>query len=291
MEVPSYNKAPGPWERRLVGAFVRGAMGFRRKGARPPIRTQIPWTPLRLAGNSGANLSARWFPADEPVGTVVLAHPDRRSGQNWFLPRGWIEFLLDARQNVLTFDFAGYGDSRGGSTYLLEDVVAATQEARRRTPHIPIHLAGVSIGAFSAINAAPHLPFLSSLTLESPFPTFNAWYGRGWGRLAMAAFDRIFPRTAAIIQADRNIARAAAPRILIAASRDDRVTPVDLTRRVARAARPERTTYLEIEGAPHLGLFEESPIYREAILRTISPSEAIPAPPGAPLEALSPIPA
>lgn len=261
-----------------MGAFVRNALGWRPPARTWPIRTQIPWQPLRFPGNSGADLAGRWFPAAEPRGTVVLVHPDRRSAQQWFLTRGWVEFLLDHRFNVLTFDMAGFGESRGGSTYLLEDVAAACRVARDRSEGLPIHLVGVSLGAFSAINAAPRLGFIESLILESPFPSFNAWYGRGWGRAAMAAFDRLFPRTAALIQADRNIAQAQARRLLVVGSRRDEVTPIDLTRTMAAAAPPERTEYLELDDARHLELFDRSPLYREAILRTLEGPAARPIP-------------
>lgn len=279
MEATSNNKAPGSWERRIVGAFVRNALGWRPPQRTFPIRTQLPWQPIRFAGNSGADLSGRWFPAPGARGTAVLVHPDRRSAQQWFLTHGWVEFLLDHRFHVLTFDLAGFGESRGGSTYLLEDVAAACRAARDRSPGLPIHLVGVSLGAFSAINAAPHLDFLESLVLESPFPNFNAWYGRGWGRAAMAAFDRIFPRTAALIQADRNIAKAQARRILVVGSRRDEVTPIDLTRAVAAAAPPERTDYLELDDASHLELFDRSASYRDAMLRTLEgPTPTLPPP-------------
>ncbi|MCA1811930.1 MAG: hypothetical protein LC623_07970 [Halobacteriales archaeon] len=54
----------------------------------------------------------------------------------------------------------------------------------------------------------------------------------------------------------------------MAATRDDEVTPVALTRQVADAAPAGRTTYLEVRGRRHLELFQE-PAYREAVLRTL----------------------
>lgn len=270
---------------------MRNAFAWRRNGKTWPIRTQLPWQAIRFEGNGGADLAARWFPADAARGTVVLAHPDRRHGQQWFLTHGWVEFLLDARYNVLTFDFAGYGGSRGGSTYLFEDVIAAAHEARRRGDGLPVHLIGLSIGAFSAANAAPHLDFVESIVLESPFPSFNAWYGRGWGRFAMAAFDRLFPRTAALIQADENIARAKARRILLVAGGDDSVTPSGLTLEVLRRAPVDRTEFLLVEGAAHLELFERSAAYRDAILRTLRGAISEPMPAAAPAAVPIPIPA
>src|SRR5688572_19847660 len=142
MEVTASKKAPGPVERKWVGRMVRSFFRFHRSSARPAPLTLLPWTAVRFEGNSGADVAGRWFHQAHAQGVVVLAHPDRRSGQQWFLTQGWIEFLLDHGFEVLTFDFAGYGDTRGGSTYLLEDAIAACRFAKERADGRPVHLVG-----------------------------------------------------------------------------------------------------------------------------------------------------
>lgn len=263
-------RGPGRLERRLVGAFVRRVFWGNRRGKPWPVPPHLQHDAVRFAGNSGATLAGRYFPHPVPKGVVVLAHPDRRYGQHWFVREGWVEFLLLHGYDVLTFDFAPFGSSRGGSTYLHEDVRGAVDFARRWSGDLPVHVIGLSIGAFAAVNASPRLD-VASLVLESPYPTFNAWYGKGWGRWAMAAFDALFPRTAAVIQAHENIAHARAPRILVAASSDDDVTPVGLSRAVFERA-PAQARWLEVPGAAHLGLFAH-PAYREAILDTLEGRE------------------
>jgi len=229
----------------------------------------LPHERLRFEGNSGADLAGRWFAAMEPVGTVVLAHPDRRYGQHWFVLTGWVDALHDAGYHVLTFDFADYGESRGGSTYYFEDVIAAAHVARTRAPEAPVHLVGLSMGAYAVANAAPHLDFVESLILESPYPNFNSWYGRSPGRLGMWLFDRLFPKTSTLIQAPRSLGQATARRVLVAASNRDRVTPSRLSRDVATGGPADRTTYLEFDGPAHLELWTESPAYRDAVLATL----------------------
>jgi pimeloyl-ACP methyl ester carboxylesterase len=271
MEVAVKGKAPGRWERFLVAQMVRTVLRWQPRPRTQAIVTGLAWEPVAFEGNSGARIAGRWFAANKAVGTVVLAHPDRRLGQQWFLANGYVEFLLDAQYNVLTFDFAGYGDSRGGSTYLFEDLVAAVHEARTRAS-APVHIWGVSIGAFSAANAAPHVGSFGALILESPFPTFNAWYGRRLGKFAMHVFDFLFPRTARLIQADANVAKAGARRILVVAADGDRVTPASLSQVVADAAPRDRTQTLRLNGVAHLRLFEESPEYRAAVIRVLQQS-------------------
>jgi alpha-beta hydrolase superfamily lysophospholipase len=262
------SKAPGRLERSLVGFMVRRLMWGNRRGKSWPVPDSLPHDTVSFPGNSGAVLSGRYFHRPGAVGVVVLCHPDRRYGQHWFVQEGWIEFLTRAGFDVLTFDFAPFGGSRGGSTYLHEDVLGAIDFARRWSGNLPVHVVGLSIGAFAAINASPHTT-VESLVLESPYPSFNAWYGSGPLRWMMAAFDRAFPRTAAMIQADHNIAQAQAKRILIAATRSDEVTGFHLSQAVARQAPAERTQVLTLDGIPHLSLFRQSARYRESILEAL----------------------
>ena len=271
---------PGPVERRLVGTFVRQVFWGSRRGKPWPVPRHLPHDQVRFPGNSGALLAGRYFAHPAPKGVVVLAHPDRRYGQHWFVKEGWVEWLLRHGFEVLTFDFAPFGASRGGSTYLHEDVAGAVAFARRWSGGQPVHVIGLSIGAFAAINASPVLD-VDSLVLESPYPTFNAWYGKGWGKWAMGVFDRVFPRTAAAIQAHENIGEARAARILVAASPDDDVTALALSRQVYDAA-PRRARWMEVPQAPHLGLFADA-AYRAAVLATL---EGRPTDPEAPRRAL-----
>lgn len=265
-------KVPSDRERRLVGTLVRAVFMRDRRAGPWPVPRDLRHRAFRLRGNSGADLAARWFPAEASRGAVVLAHPDRRYAQHWFVREGWAPWLVRAGFDVLTFDFPGYGDSRGGSTYFFEDVLAAAEAARARTRG-PVHVVGLSMGAFAAMNASPDLDFVEGLVLESPYPDFNSWYGKGPFHWAMEAFDRAFPRSAALIDGEANIARASAQRILVAATPDDRTTPIALSRRVAAAAPRDRTQVLELPGLEHLDLFRSSARYREAVLETLGVPE------------------
>ncbi len=266
------------WEQRIVGPFVRATMFKRRRGKDWTVPDHLPHEVFTLHGNNGARLPARWFPAStnhtgKAAGTVVLCHPDKRYAQHWWIVSGWVDQFLEAGFNVLTFDFTQYGGSKGGSTYLYQDVICATHEARRRAPEGTLHVFGVSLGAFAAAVASPWLE-ADTLILESPYPDFGSWYedtdgqmGRT-GRLAMGSFARIFPATDAMIRADRRIPDAKPAKILITASRADDVTGETLSRRVAEAAPSAKTTYNVLADAAHL-TFHESPEYRAGILAVL----------------------
>jgi len=266
---------PGATEKRVVGTLVKGLFLRGRRGREWPAPPETQ--PVSFRGNSGARLAALHLPTPEARGLVVLAHPDRRYGKHWFVREGWLPWLASNGYAALTFDFAAYGQSRGGSTYFHDDVLAAVEQARGLHPGLPLHVVGLSIGAFAVANASPRLD-AESLVLESPYPTFADWYGEAGGTLlprVNAAMAKVWPRTARRIDAGRNIASARAKRILVAATPEDRVTPLPLSRRVADAAPPERTTWLEVRGGAHLELFR-SPAYRTALLQTWDPEASPP---------------
>jgi alpha-beta hydrolase superfamily lysophospholipase len=297
-DLPGAGEAPPPEpsvvEKRIVGALVKAVFFRGRRGGpwEPPLGMDV--SEVRFAGNSGARLHGWHVRHAEPRGIVVLAHPDRRYGKQWFAREGWLSWLHGHGFDSLAFDFPVYGESGGGSTYLHEDVAAACRLARQLRPGLPVHVVGLSIGAFASLNAAVALDFVEGLVLESPYPTFEAWYQggktggtggaggaggtgrpRGHGR-ANALLGRLFPKTYRRIDAGANAPAVRARRILVAGTSDDEVTPIHLTREVASLLPAGRTETLELAGVRHLGLFQREE-YREAVLRTLSPPATEPA--------------
>lgn len=252
----------------MVGALVKTAFLRGRRRAPPPAPAHLPAQDVAFEGNTGARLAGRWVPAERPRGAVVLAHPDKRLAKDWFVRAGWVDFLHGNGYDVLTFDFPGYGASRGPATYYHEDVVAAARFAEAWSGRLPVHVVGVSMGAFAAANASPRLSWVKSLVLESPYPNFNAWYAGKPEARVMGLFDKAFPRSSRSIQADRNLARAAPQRILVALAEEDDVTPPALSEAVA-AAQP-RARVVRVPGVPHLELFAKSEAYRAAVLDVLS---------------------
>lgn len=268
MDVVAVQREVSPLERRIVNVLVPLTFSTSRRGG--------PWSPpagfacreVRIPSTNGVTLAGLWLPHEAPKGVVVLAHPDRRYGRHWFVREGWIGFLHAHGLEVLLFDFPGYGASTGPGTFHHEHVVSAARFAHAWAGGLPVHVVGLSLGAFAAANASPHLPFVHGLALESPYPTFNAWYGRGAGKLAMDAFDTLFPRVTATIQADKNIARAHARRILVTLAEEDEVTAPRLTEALYAAAPADRARLLRVPGARHLEPFTKSEAYRAALLET-----------------------
>ncbi|MCA1819712.1 MAG: alpha/beta hydrolase [Halobacteriales archaeon] len=261
---------PGAWEKRVVGATVRAVFLRGRRGGPWPVPDG--GQPLEIEGNVGASLAAVRFPHPSPRGIVVLAHPDRRYGKHWFVRQGWVSWLLANGFDALIFDFAAYGASRGGSTFFHDDVAAACAKARELRPGLPLHVIGLSIGAFACVNAAERLG-AESMVLESPYASFDAWYDNAPNAAALRALNRtlarLWPRTYARIDAGANAGRATAQRILVAASPADTTTPMALSRAVSDRLPAGRTRWLEVPGREHLRLFEDD-TYKAAILETLT---------------------
>jgi len=269
---PALSREPGRFEKHLVGLVVKSVFFRNRRGGPWPGPEELAHDAIEFRGNSGARLVGLHVRVPRPQGIVVLAHPDRRYGKHWFTRDGWLEWLASHGFESLTFDFAPYGASRGGSTYLHDDLLAACQEAQRLRPNLPLHVIGLSLGAFATANASPHLDGVESMVLESPYPTFASWYDHSAQAGALPtvnkALERVLPRTYRRIDAGANIRNARPTRILVAAAAHDPVTPAALTRQVAAQAPPQTVRYLELPRHDHLGLFHE-PAYRAAILETL----------------------
>ncbi|MGQ0534634.1 MAG: hypothetical protein ACT4PT_01000, partial [Methanobacteriota archaeon] len=153
-----------------------------------------------------------------------------------------------------------------------------------------VHVAGVSLGAFAAANAAPRLDFVEGLVLESPYPSWQAWLGPGLASRITDLLERAFPHAYETQHADRNLGRAPIPRVLVAAAERDDVTAPALSRAVADAG-PPGTRYLEVRGAGHFEAFPGSAAYRRAILETfgVPAAEAEGLAPFAALDRTSPV--
>ncbi len=267
-------KEPSAASKRIVGAVVRGFFLRGRRGGPWPVPDHLSAERVTLTGNSGARIAALHVRHDAPRGIVVLAHPDRRYGKHWFLREGWVDWLLSNGLEAVLFDFAAYGESSGGSTYFHDDVAAACEYAHEARPDLPLHLVGLSLGAFACINASPRLPPIDGLVLESPYPTFASWYAEARGQRALgvlnSAFGAVARTTYRRIDAGANAAAVRAQRILVVASADDAVTPIGLSESVAAGLPAERTRVMRLRGE-HLGLFRDA-TYRLAILETLAPT-------------------
>jgi len=129
---------------------------------------------VSLRAADGTALSAEFWPAPGTnVPAVVLVHMLTRSSRDWDITA---ERLHQAGFLVLAIDLRGHGESSGSVdattdlSAMLQDVVAAIAWVKHR-PEVAssrIGIAGASVGASLAIQAAAADPSVRSVVLLSP---------------------------------------------------------------------------------------------------------------------------
>ncbi len=142
---------PAPWKERFASRlfFALGPRMPRLVQADPPNGLK-PWEPVTVERPAGGPLQGTWYPAiPEPVrGAVLLMHPWVEWGKSYFHRRGRVQALRMAGYHVLAVDLGGFGDSRRVPGFLDRDVEAALAALRQRAGDLPLHLWGVSSGAY-----------------------------------------------------------------------------------------------------------------------------------------------
>jgi len=148
--------------------------------------------------SDGVTLSGWWMPAQSHklLGTVILSH-------GVFKNRGQVlsraEFLVKAGYQVLLFDHRGEGQSGespvSGGVLEAGDYLAAVNylKASRHLAR-PVAFLGFSLGAISAIRAAPQCPDVDAVIADSPLPNVKAYVSRRGMGGAFARLPGFFSR-------------------------------------------------------------------------------------------------
>ena len=275
----------------LTGAYlatiaVRGSRLLVRPEVRPfvPDPPDAPATPadlgleyetVRFTTDDGVTLSGWLVPAGRETRTAVIVlhgfSGHRLPELAAFVP--W----LSERHHVLQFDFRGHGESDPGITTLgaheRRDVAAAVRFLEGRGLG-PIALFGVSMGAATAIVAAPELPVaavvadaayaelhhpIASRLREIGYPLA----GLGARAIVAAASVRTWSRLTDPVRA---VARVAPRPLLLIAPREDRLIDWRQSLRLYEAA-GEPKELMVVDGAGHAEAYAVDPgLYRGRVL-------------------------
>lgn len=143
-----------------------------------PANVGLAFENVTFTTTDGLALSGWWMPEDAPGhnGTVVFLHGygDNKNQSLKIAP-----FLVEHAYDVLAFDFRAHGESDGSLTTvgLVEtiDVRAAVDYLTERgdVDMERLALVGFSMGAATAINAAPQVPEARAIVADSAFATLT----------------------------------------------------------------------------------------------------------------------
>jgi len=155
-----------------------------------PENYDLKYEPVTIASTDDCKLAGWFFPAENPVGTVLHCHGNAGNITAhfkfcaWLPARGW---------NVLCFDYRGYGQSIGKADRqgTIDDACAALEYIRRR-PDVDAHricVFGQSLGGAVVIVALARMQLdiaglcidgaFSSYRQEARFVARHTWYLAG----------------------------------------------------------------------------------------------------------------
>lgn len=221
----------------------------RPQGTLEPAAVGIEWPSeaVTFRGAGGTELRGLWFANPKARGVLLLTH-GIGAEKAQFLP--WVGAAYRRGYHVFAYDQRNHGESSGATVTFgvveAEDAAFAWAEAQRRAGACegPRVLWGVSLGGAALQTAAPHLPGVDGVVLDSTF-TDIADVARRWLPLGPAASVAVsLARPAAWLLTGRDALgveplRAAYERadypVLILHARGDPLVPFEHAERLARA--------------------------------------------------------
>lgn len=250
-----------------------------------PFELGVPAEKLSFTAADGVDLAGWWLSAQDlpgresdprPERVVICVHGHRGNKADML---GIGSGLWRAGNTVMMFDFRGCGESGDGRQSLAhaeqQDLVAAVDLVRRRSPRASIAVVGFSMGASTAVLTAARDPRIETLVLDSPFATMSDVIATAYRRfrlpsapllpLADLATRLRYGYTFAQVRPIDVIADVAPRPILLLHGAADAIIPVSHAHDLYAAARgPKR---LEIfAGADHCGgYFADRPGYIDLV--------------------------
>ncbi len=270
----------------LLYVGVRGSRLLVRPDVRPflPEFPGAPATPgdlglgyeaVRFTTDDGVTLSGWLIPSERETRTAVIVLHGFTGHRLASLPA--VVPWLHERHHVLQFDFRGHGESDPRSVTLgaheRRDVAAAVRFLENRGLG-PIALFGISMGASTAIVAAPDLP-VAAIVADAPFaqlhhPVANRMRQVGYPFAdigARAIVAGVALRTRSWLGDPIRAVRRLAPRaLLVIATREDRLISWRQGAALFDAAGEPKELWV-LEGAAHGDAYVAEPAaYRERVL-------------------------
>ncbi|MES1243994.1 MAG: hypothetical protein ABUT39_20495 [Acidobacteriota bacterium] len=176
---PSPPPRPTPWYERRAAAlvYVLGPKLPRLEQASPPPGLS-PWEDVSVERPDAGPLGGTWYPAPDPRGAVLLIHPWLEWGKSYFHRRGRVQALREAGYSSLAVDLGGFGGTHRKPGFLDQDVEAAFRRLRSLAGGVPLHVWGVSAGAYWSHFLLASNPGAAGAMFEDVSPHLLQWSWR-----------------------------------------------------------------------------------------------------------------
>ena len=258
-----------------------------------PADFDIPFEEVSFMSSDGVPLKGWYLGGGDRSASIVCAHGLFRSRRE-VLDRGVL--LRRAGFNVLLLDSRRHGES-GGERVTLGfkerfDVQGGVRFLQNRNPDDRMLLFGVSMGGAASLLAAAETPEVMLVIADSSFLSLEhtithhleLFFGLPpfpLGEELMFFIERGAGFRKEEFDLEQAVAKISDRPILFIAGSDDQRMPIELQRRLYRAARSPMSELVIIDGATHGAAYRTEPdTYREVLLEFLSRVLEPPAPTG-----------
>lgn len=275
-----------PWYLGTLVTTRRFNYNDRENKGLTPASFSLPFEDVKFNGPDGTPLEGWWVPAENPRGTVVLAHGLNRSRIEMVRK---VPFLHAQGWNALLFDMRNHGASGGTARTFgwleKDDLHAATKWVRAKNAG-PVVLWGVSAGAAASTLAAAEDDGIAGLVCDSSYRSLRdtvrhhiglAREWRAWMRIVPA-----WPVTSEVLfwigragrfDPERVDVQAAAARLqgrpaLFVCNSGDRRMPQQIALDLSKAA-GDRAQVLVVPGNSHGGAWRDGTTAYETAVRNV----------------------
>jgi fermentation-respiration switch protein FrsA (DUF1100 family) len=265
----------------LLASFITraGTRPMDRRLTTNPSDFDVAYEEVAFESSDGVSLKGWYLGGGDHGVSLACGHGLFRSRRE-VLERSVT--LRKAGFNVLLFDSRRHGES-GGERVTLGyeerlDYQGAIAYLQERQPEDRIALLGVSMGAAAALLAASENSVVEAVVADSSFLSLDHTVTHHlklfWGLPRFPLGDELlffierkggFRREG--LNVEVAVQKIGSRPLLFVAGSEDRRMPVEVQRRLYRAAESEKSQFLVVEGAPHGAAFRTNPdLYRKAMI-------------------------
>ena len=235
------------WEAYLDERLAEAMMSDTGAPVKSPKDVGLDFADAVITTADGVNLAGWFIPSGQSKVTMVFC---RGAEGNIGLWLDMIKRLHGLNYNVLAFDYRGTGLSGGDASFLAveKDITAAVNHAKQNFGRAAARIAifGVSIGASVGINVAAELDAVDAIVADSPFSSFAEMVPRVITKHAPQLANKMPDDEEITDEFDpiKSVSHVSPKPMFIIANEDDELCPVEMARKLYRAARAPRNLWV-----------------------------------------------